>query len=213
MARHGPALVHDRSGGSNPALLSREERTNFGAQCGASPASATIRVPLVPVVVGCGQSICFLLLVGRQAQLLRPVRAGHGIADRRRVGRAGAGRGVGRRSEANRSRLEASCKRSGYCSSLRRLWPRSWHAIRSKPTAGRGAWSSGWSLRLRSPQVLERGGGEEARLHLRPLLPRAWSDSWWLTDRLLRRRTPHVAIEQWRRSSMGSFRAPHPHPR
>ena len=107
----------------------------------------------------------------------------------------------------------ASC--SGCCPSWRRLrgQPDRRSSIRSKRTAGRGARSSGWSLRLRWPRVLERGGGEEARSHLRPLRPRASSDSWWLTDGLLRRRTRRAAIEQWRRSSTGSFGLCHQHPR
>ncbi len=67
--------------------------------------NARIRVPLVPVVVERRKPCSFLLLGGHEAQLLRAMSAGHGLADRRRVARARAG-------GARRARLSGVHRRS-----------------------------------------------------------------------------------------------------
>ena len=87
--------------------------------------AASVGVPVVRLVVGRRQSGCVLLVVGRQAQLLRPVPARHGIADRRGLGRTGADGPRAGEMRRGHPCSRRSCRHSGCCSSSRRSWRRS----------------------------------------------------------------------------------------
>ena len=146
VAGHGPSLDFDRRAGCGAAILRSTKRTGPTLSWNEGFRAAAGGVPVVCLVVGRRQSGRLLLLVGAQTQLLRPVSAGHGITDRRGLGRTGADGPRACERLRGHPRSSACCRHSGCYSS----WPRSWRRSSCGAgllwTSGPGAWPSALAL-------------------------------------------------------------------